>query len=170
MQNNTLHSHFDDHRAQHLIPANNLLVGFCTRLLAKAIVSASQSPLELIDNALHIVRVAFRIGIKVNDAAQRLSIEINQSWSRLVLGAQKEASIAKIGRFNEMNVRLPSMIACYSPQNQRHPQLVKTARKSPRKGRASRRVNCPNLGVEGSSIIILLPSIELRNVLGLSAG
>ena len=67
---------------------------------------ASQSAVDLIDNALNAVRVAFRIGIKVNDAAQRLSTDVNQSWSRLVVGVQREASDAEVRQFNERKVRL----------------------------------------------------------------
>ena len=36
--------------------------------------STSQSILDLIGNALQVVRIAFRIGVKVNDIALRLSI------------------------------------------------------------------------------------------------
>ena len=97
------------------MPANAVLVGLCTGLLAAAALSASQSALELIGNALHIVRVAFRIGIKVNNTARRLSVEVNQRWSRLVLGAQKEASIAEIRQFNKIKVRIVSEIAFYLP-------------------------------------------------------
>lgn len=83
-------------------------MGLCTGLLAAAAVSASQSILDLIGNALKIVRVAFRIGVKVSDAAQRLStfhdVQVNQSWSRLVVGVQKEASIAEVTHFNERKV------------------------------------------------------------------
>lgn len=91
------------------MPSNTVLVGLCTGLLAAAAVSASQSIIGLVANALKIVRVAFRIGIKVNDAAQRLStihhVQINQSWSRLVVGVQKEASIAEVTKFNERKAR-----------------------------------------------------------------
>lgn len=83
-------------------------MGLCTGLLAATAVSASHSVLDLVTNALRIVRVAFRIGVKVNDAAQCLSahdVQVNQSWSRLVVGVQKEASIAEIEQFNERKVR-----------------------------------------------------------------
>lgn len=94
------------------MPSDTVLVGLCTGLLAAVAVSASQSTLDLVDNALNIVRVAFRIGIRVNDAAQRLSTEVNQRWSRLVLDVQKEASIAEIRQFNERKVRT---VSGYSP-------------------------------------------------------
>lgn len=113
--NNNLHSFFDDHPSQHFVPSNTILVGLCTGLLAAAAVSASQSALDLIDNALKIVRVAFRIGIRVNDAAQRLSTDVNQSWSRLVVGVQKEASIAEVRQFNERKVRLAFSYLLFSP-------------------------------------------------------
>lgn len=108
-RNNSLDSFFDDHPSQYIVPSNTVLVGLCTGLLAAAAVSASQSILDLIANALKIVRVAFRIGVKVNDAARRLSpihdVEVNQSWSRLVVGVQKEASMAEVTQFNERKVR-----------------------------------------------------------------
>lgn len=91
------------------MPSNTVLVGLCTGLLAAAAVSASQSILDLVDNGLKIVRVAFRIGVKVNDAAQRLStihdVHVNQSWSTLVVGVHKEASVTEVTQFNERKVR-----------------------------------------------------------------
>ena len=91
------------------MPSNTVLVGLCTGLLAATAVSASQGILDLIANALKIVRVAFRIGVKVHDAAQRLStthdVQVNQSWSRLVVGVHKEASIAEVTQFNERKVK-----------------------------------------------------------------
>lgn len=91
------------------MPSDTVLVGLCTGLLAAAAVSASQSILDLLANALKVVRVAFRIGVKVNDAAQRLStihdVEVNQSWSRLVVGVQKEATMAEVTQFNERKAR-----------------------------------------------------------------
>ena len=91
------------------MPAETVLVGLCTGLLAATAVSASHSILDLIANALKVVRVAFRIGVKVNDAAQRLSttqdIQVNRSWSRLVVGVQKEASISEVTQFNQRKVR-----------------------------------------------------------------
>lgn len=108
-RNNSLHSFFDDHPSQYIVPSNTVLVGLCTGLLAATAVSASHSVLDLVANALRIVRVAFRIGVKVNGAAQRLSIahnvQVNQSWSKLVVGVQKEASIAEVEQFNERKVR-----------------------------------------------------------------
>jgi len=104
-----LHSFFDDHPSQYIVPSNTVLVGLCTGLLAAAAVSASQSILDLVVNALKVVRVAFRIGVKVNHAAQRLStihdVQVNQSWSRLVVGVHKEASVAEVTQFNERKVR-----------------------------------------------------------------
>lgn len=97
------------------MPSNTVLVGLCTGLLAAATVSASQSILDLIANALKTVRVAFRLGVKVNDTAQRLSpvydVQANQSWSRLVVGVQKKASIDEVTQFNERKVsRLTGII------------------------------------------------------------
>lgn len=81
-------------------------MGLCTGLLAAAALSVSQSAVDLVENALNTVRVAFRIGITVNDAAQRLSTDVNQSWSRLVFGVQNEVCHAEIRQFNERKVRL----------------------------------------------------------------
>lgn len=95
------------------MPSDTILVGLCTGLVAAAAVSASRSLLDLVTNAPSIVRVAFRVGVKVNGTAQRLSTkygaEVNQSWSRLVVGVQKEASIAEVKQFNEKKV---SKLAC----------------------------------------------------------
>ena len=105
MESNDPHSFFDDHPSQPFTPANTNLVGLCTGRLAAAALSASESAVGLIDNALDAVRVALRIGITVNDAAQRLSTDVNQSWSRLVVGVQSEATNAEIRQFNERKVR-----------------------------------------------------------------
>ena len=109
IQTDPLPSFFQDHPSQYIIPSNTVLVGLCTGLLAAAAVSASQNVLDLIANALNIVRVAFRIGVKVNGAAERLSAtrdaEVSQSWSRLVVGAQKDASISEVAQFNKTQVR-----------------------------------------------------------------
>lgn len=104
-----MHSFFEDHPSQHNTPRDTVLVGLCTGLLAAAAVSASQSILHLVANALKVVRIAFRIGVKVNDAAQRLSTahdaRANQSWSRVVVGVQKETSAVEVAQFNERKVR-----------------------------------------------------------------
>ena len=101
----------DDNPSQYIKPSDAVLVGLCTGLLAAAAVSASQSILDLVANAPQIVRVAFRIGVKVNGAVQRLSssndVEVHQSWSKLVVGVQKEASIAEVTQFNEKKVGNP---------------------------------------------------------------
>ena len=108
-RSNSLHSYFDDHQSQYIVPSNTVLVGLCTGLLAATAVSASHSVLDLVANALQIVRVAFRLGVKVNDAAQRLSmahdVQVNQSWSRLVVGVQTKISIAEVEHFNKRKVR-----------------------------------------------------------------
>ena len=105
---NGLHSFFEDHPSQYVAPSDTILVGLCTGLLASAAVSASQSLLDLTANAPDIVRLAFRIGVKVNGAAQRLSTshdgQAEQSWSRLVQGAQNEASVAEVTQFNQRKV------------------------------------------------------------------
>jgi hypothetical protein len=80
-------------------------------------VSSSQNTLELIGKALITVRVAFRIGVKVSGVAQRLTRngEANggQSWSRLVLGAQKEPSIAAVENFNDQQVKDNCLLSIY---------------------------------------------------------
>ena len=108
MESNSPHSFFDDYPSQPFPPGNAILVGLCTGLLAAAALFVSQSAVGLIENALDVVRVAFRIGIIVNDAAQRLSTDINQSWSRLVVGVQSEAINAEIRQLNKRKVRLAS--------------------------------------------------------------
>nr|BBL33417.1 putative polyketide synthase [Lachnum palmae] len=98
-------SFFDDHPSQYIVPSDTVLAGLCTGLLAATAVSASQSLLDLVPIALRTVRVAFRIGVKVNEAAQRLSTsrdgDASQSWSTLVIGVQKESVIAELERFNK---------------------------------------------------------------------
>ena len=101
-------SFFDDHPSQHLVPGDAVLVGLCTGLLAAIAVSASQSILDLIDNALKVARIAFRVGVKVHDTARRLftidDVQADRSWSKLVVGIQKEACAAKIKDFNKRKV------------------------------------------------------------------
>ena len=91
------------------MPQDTVLVGLCTGLLAAVAVSASQSTLDLVDNALQVVRIAFRIGVKVNDTAGRLSTiddaQANRSWSTVVVGIQREASVIEITDFNKRKVR-----------------------------------------------------------------
>ncbi|KAL9619045.1 MAG: hypothetical protein Q9160_006300 [Pyrenula sp. 1 TL-2023] len=115
-------SYFDDHPSQHIVPSDTALVGLCTGLLAAAAVSASQSILDLVANAPQFVRLAFRVGVKVNGAVQRLSpshdTDVNQSWSRLVVGVQTEASTAAVARFNEER-GLPKANQAYISSNSR---------------------------------------------------
>lgn len=96
-------------------------MGLCTGLLASAAVSASQNLLDLIPIALKVVRVAFRIGVKVDATASRLSthndVEISQSWSRLVVGIQKEAAIAELSQRNETKVRSSGVVFVFSFPN-----------------------------------------------------
>ena len=70
--------------------------------------SASQSILDLIDNALKVVRIAFRVGVKVNDTARRLAasndVPADRSWSKLVVGIQKDDAAAEISDFNQRKV------------------------------------------------------------------
>jgi predicted RND superfamily exporter protein len=72
-------------------------------------VSASQSVLDLITIALQTVRVAFRIGAKVNAAARSLSttpnVQANQSWARLVTDVQKKTALDEVTQFNKKKVR-----------------------------------------------------------------
>lgn len=151
------------------MPSDTVLVGLCTGLLAAAAVSASQSTLDLVDNALNIVRVAFRIGFRVSDAAQRLSTEVNQRWSRLVLDVQKETSIAEIRQFNARKVRKFSASLLLHTPGSETLAARKDGPEGPRKERAPGRGSCPNLGLKRvASIIILI--IELRYVLGFTAG
>ncbi|GES58867.1 polyketide synthase [Aspergillus terreus] len=98
-------SFFGNKTSQSFAPSDSVFAGFCTGLLSASAVAISQDTLELISNALTTVRVAFRIGVKVHGAAQRLSkhgdAAVAQSWTTLVIGAQKEASIAALAEFNE---------------------------------------------------------------------
>lgn len=59
----------------------------------------------MISNALTTVRVAFRIGVKVNAVAQRLSkhgdAAAAQSWATLIIGAQEQASIEALAHFSD---------------------------------------------------------------------
>lgn len=107
--NNRICSFFSDQPSPYFTPSDTVFVGLCTGLLSASAVASSQSTLSLIVNALTTVRVAFRIGVKVNGVAQRLSrngdTNVGQSWSRLVVGAQKEASVAAVGQFNEQQVK-----------------------------------------------------------------
>lgn len=97
-------SYFSDQPSHYFTAHDTAFVGLCTGLLSASAVSSSQSTLDLIDKSLTTVRVAFRIGVKVSGVAQRLTSngEANdsQSWSRLVLGAQKEPSISAVEDFN----------------------------------------------------------------------
>jgi len=113
-------SFFTDQPSQYFTTSDTIFVGLCTGLLSASAVSSSQSTLDLIANALTTVRVAFRIGVKVNGAAQRLSrnsdVNVGQSWSRLVVGAQKDASIAAVAQFNKQQVRKQFLVSIYQVQ------------------------------------------------------
>ncbi|KAJ5995510.1 polyketide synthase [Penicillium waksmanii] len=103
----TIISFFGNQTSQYFTPSDSAFAGFCTGLLSASSVATSQDTLQLISNALTTVRVAFRIGAKVNGAAQRLSKDgdaaVAQSWTTLIIGAQKEASIVALTQFNESN-------------------------------------------------------------------
>ncbi|KAJ5379344.1 polyketide synthase [Penicillium cosmopolitanum] len=103
----TVISFFGNNASQYFTPSDSAFAGFCTGLLSASSVATSQDTLQLISNALTTVRVAFRIGVKVDGAAQRLSKDgdsaVTQSWTTLIIGAQKEASIAALTQFNESN-------------------------------------------------------------------
>lgn len=102
-------SYFDEHPSEYIMPSDTVIVGLCTGLLASAAVSASQSLLDLVSIALKVVRVAFRIGAKVDAAARRLSTDhdVNacRSWSTLALGVQRETTLAEVVQFNRVKVR-----------------------------------------------------------------
>ena len=106
---NRICSYFSDQPSHYFTAHDTAFVGLCTGLLSASAVSSSQSTLDLIDKSLTTVRVAFRIGVKVSGVAQRLTSngEANdsQSWSRLVLGAQKEPSISAVEDFNNKQVK-----------------------------------------------------------------
>ncbi|KAL4885439.1 polyketide synthase [Aspergillus karnatakaensis] len=101
----TVISFFGSKSSQYFTPSDSAFAGFCTGLLSASSVATSQDTLQLISNALTTVRVAFRIGVKVNGAAQRLlkhgDTTAAQSWTTLILGAQKDASIAALTEFSE---------------------------------------------------------------------
>ncbi|CAG8201823.1 unnamed protein product [Penicillium nalgiovense] len=91
--------------SQYFTPSDSAFAGFCTGLLSASSVATSQDTLQLISNALTTVRVAFRIGVKVNGAAQRLSKDGDaaaaQSWTTLIMKAQKEEAIAALAQSSE---------------------------------------------------------------------
>ncbi|TVY85206.1 Non-reducing polyketide synthase terA [Lachnellula suecica] len=115
-------AYYDDHPSQYIVPADSAFVGLCTGLLAATAVSASQSLLGLVPIALKIIRVAFRIGVKVNGAAKRLSpsqdANVSQNWSTLVVGVQKEAAAAEIAQFNKIK-GMPKASQAYVSSNSR---------------------------------------------------
>lgn len=90
------------------MPRDTVLVGLCTGLLAAGAVLASQTILDLIGNALQVVEIAYRIGVKVNDIALRLSttneVHALRNLSKLVLRVHKEASAMEIAEFNRRKV------------------------------------------------------------------
>jgi naphtho-gamma-pyrone polyketide synthase len=104
------------------VPSDTVIVGLCSGLLASAAVSASRSLLDLTSIALKVVRVAFRIGVKVDATARRLSIDhhvdAGQSWSRLALEVQRETAIAEVIRFNKAKVSNTTARILPHPQNQ----------------------------------------------------
>lgn len=97
---NGVFSYFGKNTAQYFTTSDCVLAGFCTGLLSASSVATSQDTLQLISNALTTVRVAFRIGVKVHGAAQRLSKHDDtaaaKSWTTLIIGAQEEASRAAL--------------------------------------------------------------------------
>ena len=117
-----LNSFFDEHPSEYIMPSNTVIVGLCTGLLASAAVSASRSLLDLISIALKVVRVAFRIGVKVDATARRLStdhdVDAGQSWSKLALQVQRETAIDEVTRFNKTNVSNITHRILPHPQNQ----------------------------------------------------
>ncbi|KAL4798015.1 polyketide synthase [Aspergillus venezuelensis] len=97
----TVISFFGSKSSQFFAPSDSAFAGFCTGLLSASSVATSQDTLQLISNGLTTVRVAFRIGVKVHGAAQRLSKDgAAQSWTTLIVGAQKDATIAALAEFN----------------------------------------------------------------------
>jgi hypothetical protein len=117
-----LNSFFDEHPSEYIVPSDTVIVGLCSGLLASAAVSASRSLLDLISIALKVVRVAFRIGVKVDATARRLSIDHDvdpgQSWSRLALEVQRETAVAEVIRFNKAKVSNTAARTLPHPQNQ----------------------------------------------------
>lgn len=69
------------------------VLGLCTGALAAAAVACSCSILDLIPMAVTAVKVAFRIGMRVMDAAHRLAPTemFDRSWSIIMPGLHSEA-------------------------------------------------------------------------------
>lgn len=103
-----MHSYFDDHPSQYIVPSDTVLAGICTGSLAATAVSASQSLVDLVPIAVKTVQVAFRMSVKVYGAVQRLSTSkeghADQRWSTLVIEMQKESALSELERFNKSKV------------------------------------------------------------------
>ncbi|KAF1952593.1 ketoacyl-synt-domain-containing protein [Byssothecium circinans] len=87
-------------------PGTSLLVGLCTGALAAAAVSCSRSTVDLIPLAVDAVTAAFRIGMVVVEAANRISPlqHSDQKWSVILPEA---ASAQGVRKFCEQSM-LPS--------------------------------------------------------------
>ncbi|CAK3875036.1 Conidial yellow pigment biosynthesis polyketide synthase [Lecanosticta acicola] len=83
--------------------SNARILGLCTGSLTASAVSCSRSTLDLVSLAVETVKIAFKTGQRVTDAAQRLEpaseAKLDQSWSMIVGGSQ-EAALA-VNKFCE---------------------------------------------------------------------
>lgn len=68
--------------------------------------SSSQSLVDLISAAIEVLRIAFRVGVRVTEVRDQIEFESNHSpsWSAVVSGIGESDAIGVINSFNDEKV------------------------------------------------------------------
>ena len=90
-----------------LLSTDKSIIGLCTGLLAASAVSSISCPTSLIPIAVETVRLAFRLGLRVDSVADRLRPrgQDQDSWSVLVSGLGDVVAQCAIDDFHADVVR-----------------------------------------------------------------
>ena len=85
------------------LSAQQYIIGSSTGLIAAAAISSASSQALIVPIAIETVLIAFRLGLQIDDATDRLSTRHNgnEVWSLLFPGMEEESARQAIEDFNE---------------------------------------------------------------------
>lgn len=99
-----LRSHYESQDIPYSFDGDSTLAGLSIGLFAGAAVSLSRSLADLAKNGSEAVRVAFRLGVYVDDISRKLESShpdgIPQSWAHVVTAMSKDKVQAEVERYN----------------------------------------------------------------------
>lgn len=103
-------SHYESQDIPYAFDGDSTLAGLSIGLFAGAAVSLSRSLADLAKNGAEAVRVAFRLGVYVDDVSRKLESShpdgTPQSWAHVVTAMSQDKVQTEVERYNKEAVSL----------------------------------------------------------------